>query len=561
MRRSAVRAVAALILVAITLTGCIGIPRSGPVNNGRPFAAEDSLELDIIVPGPMKDATQQQILDGFIEAAQSPRNNYQVAREFLTPTFSGQWEADRGATVDVRALRTRQQVDETSTRVLATPVAALTVSGQYENPSSSAVIPLAYHFEKVQGQWRIAEAPPGILIDEISFYEVFRPYPLYFFDPSYRYLVPDLRWFAGRDSVQTNIVMALLAGPSEWLAPGVISAFSEGVRLIPMSVPVAGRVASVNLVGESADDAITVQRMRAQITASLAAVRRVDGVSLKIAGVTQDVPDPPTPPATAPPAESRPLVGRGDVFGYLATTGNQVTPLPEVSSQVMKLAPTSVAVGTNAQAFAVQSPIGVSLVRVGAAPVLLDSRPHLVAPVLDNQHIVWSVPENAPTDLLWYSREGKSTAITVPWTGTRIVAIQMSSDGTRLAALVSDGLATQLVVVAVARSATGEPIKLGQTLQRFPTIANNPVSLAWLDANTVAVLSTTPSGSTKITTQVLGGVATVRSGPDGGVVVLVGNGMQGVRVLTTTGDLDAPSGVGWQVVASGIRFASTQPGS
>ena len=100
----------------------------------------------------------------------------------------------------------------------------------------------------------------------MSFTQVFRDYTLYFFDPSHRYLVPDVRWYAGRDSAQTSIVQAMLAGPAEWLAPGVVSAFPEGVQLEPAAVPVSGGVASVSLAGAAFDDLATVQRCRSSST-------------------------------------------------------------------------------------------------------------------------------------------------------------------------------------------------------------------------------------------------------------------------------------------------------
>jgi len=251
-------AAASVALMALLLAGCAAIPSSGPVQQGDPVPADSSVDLDIVVEGPTAGATQEQILEGFLNAAQSPRNNYQVAREYLTPTFADEWQADAGATIDVLDDREVEVVDDTAIRVDATPAASLRDNGQYEEPESRTPIPLDYRFEQVDGEWRISLAPTGILIDQVSFAQVFREYTLYFFDPTHRYLVPDVRWYAGRDSAQTSIVQALLAGPAEWLAPGVVSAFPEGVRLDPASVPVAGREASVNLSGAAFDDLVTV---------------------------------------------------------------------------------------------------------------------------------------------------------------------------------------------------------------------------------------------------------------------------------------------------------------
>jgi len=274
MRRRVVAA--SVAVVALLLSGCASIPSTGPVQAGDPAPADAANDVDILVPGPAEGASQTDILEGFITAALSPRNNYQVAREFLTTEFADEWQADAGATIDVLADRELVAVDDTTMRVDATPAAALLENGQYEEPDVRTPIPLPYRFEQVDGEWRISSAPTGILIDQIGFTQVFREYPLYFLDPTFAYFVPDVRWFSGPESAQTSIVQAILAGPAEWLAPGVVSAFPEGVELDPAAVPVSGGVASVSLVGAAFEDLSTVQRMEAQLDASLVGVRNID---------------------------------------------------------------------------------------------------------------------------------------------------------------------------------------------------------------------------------------------------------------------------------------------
>src|SRR5690606_23399907 len=109
---------------------------------------------------------------------------YEVAREYLTQAFAEEWDPGAGATIDVLGEREVETVDETMLRLEVTPAAALGSNGLYEEPESRAPISLEYRFEQVDGEWRISAAPPGIVIDEVSFMGVFRSYTLYFFDPS-----------------------------------------------------------------------------------------------------------------------------------------------------------------------------------------------------------------------------------------------------------------------------------------------------------------------------------------------------------------------------------------
>lgn len=547
------------MLLAVTLlAGCAAIPSSGAVYAGNAPVAEDPLELDTIVPPPPKGATQEQILRGFLDAAASPRNNYQAARQqFLTPAFADEWMPGASATIDAPGDRVLETVSDTEMRVEATPVASLTATGQFDAQDSSAPITLSYHFEQVEGEWRISQAPPGLLVDDTTFSQVFRQHSLYFFDPEYRYLVPDLRWFARSDAVQTSIVNALLAGPVEWLAPGVVSAFPEGVQLDPASVPVAGRDASVNLSGAAFDDFVTVQRMELQLEASLDSVRSIDTVTFSLEGARQDLPDLASPPETNPRVDPRATVFDGEVFGHLSTSGEGIEPIPGLSTQIVELGPTGVALGPGDDSAAVRSAAGVSLVRIGEETVVLDPRANLVVPAMDVDGGVWSVPADAPGELVWYSPDGETARpMGAPWSGTSIAALEVSRDGTRIVAILADGARTHFMAASIHRDADGLPDALGPVPLRLADVAGTPLDVAWLDSSTVASLTALPGGGTRVITQELGGASDATPGPEDGAALDGGNGS--VRVLTAAGHLEARSGVGWQVRASGIRLVAAQ---
>ncbi|MBM7830074.1 hypothetical protein JOE59_000779 [Agromyces cerinus] len=553
----------AAVAVPALLAGCVSIPSSGGVNAGDPAQVEEAPELDTIVAPPAKDATQQQIVEGFIDAAQSPRNNYQAARDYLTPAFKDEWNANEGATIDVPGERDFTERGETEIVVDATPAAQLTATGQYDI-SEPAPVELKYMLEQNdEGQWRISSAPPGLLIDETTFAQVFRSYPLYFYSPDFDYLVPDLRWFAGRDSVQTSIVRALLVGASEWLAPGVRTAFPEGTRLESGSVPIEGQVASVDLSGTTDDDVASVQRMEFQLKESLDGVRNVESVALSLNGVEQDVPDLSPEPLKNPTVDPRPVVFDGTAFGYLATSGEGVEQIPDLSPQVEALVPTGAALGANGEVAAVRAADGVvSVVRAGEDAEPLDPRDGLIVPAIDGTGAVWSVPAGLPGQLVVYPGDPSVDPIQlpVPWTGSSIAALEISRDSTRLVALLGDGDTTHFVAASIQRDAAGTPTALSRVTLGLDDVDGTPLDVTWLDARTVASLTALPGGGTQVIRQELGGVAVPRQGPEGGRAIDGGNSVQDLRVLTEAEVLEAPSGVGWQARASGIRLiASQQP--
>ncbi|GAA4367822.1 LpqB family beta-propeller domain-containing protein [Agromyces bauzanensis] len=550
------RLAASFALVCVALTGCASIPDSGSVQRGDPAPA-DPVEFDILVQPPADGATQEDILEGFISAAQSPRNNYAIAREFLTEAFADEWEADEGATIDVLSEREIEPVDETTLRLDATPAAELRDNGQYEEPESRAPIPFEYRFEQVDGEWRISSAPAGIVIDQVSFTGVFRPYTLYFFDPGFRYLVPDVRWYAGRESAQTSIVRSLIAGPAGWLASGVVSSFPEGVQLSPSAVTVTGEVASVSLAGAGLGDLRTAQRIQAQLDASLIGVRSIEEVSLALNGAESDVPDLSDPtPVQNPRVDPRSVVFDGETFGHLAASGEGIEPIADLSEQVVAIAPSDAALGPAGESVAVRTPAGVSLLRASEEPVTLDPRANLVTPAIDGEGVVWSVPADAPDELAWYASDGTSAQVDVPWTGTTIAAIAVSRDSTRIVALLGDGMRTHFMAASIERDADGKPVALSPVALRLDDVDGTPLDVAWLDESTVASLTQLPDGTTRIVSQELGGFARRIEGPASAVAIDGGN--DDPRVLTAGGDLDVRSGVGWQVRASGIRFVAAQ---
>lgn len=550
-------AAASVALLAVVLAGCAAIPSAGPVQPGEAVVAERPPDLDFLADSPLPGATQREILDGFLDAAVSPAGDYRVAREYLTPEFSDAWVPQEGATIDSLVERDVVGVDETTWRIDATPTASLRGNGQYEEPESRAAIPLEYRFTQVEGEWRISSAPPGLLIDQVSFTQVFNEYTLYFFDPTYRYFVPDVRWYAGRESAQTSIVRAMIAGPAEWLQPGVRSAFPEGVQLDPAAVPVSGRTADVSLEGAALDDILTVQRIQAQLDATLIGVRNIDSVTLSVNGADSDASSLSPEPVKTPRVDPRPVVFDGEAFGYLASSGERIVPIDGLSEQVAALTPIGAALGVGAESVALLNDAGVWVVRVDEEQTRLDPRPGLITPAIDREGVVWSVPAASPDQLVWFGPDGAPHPIQVPWSGSSIASIEVSRDGTRIVALLGDGARTHFVAASIQRGEDGLPTEaLGSVPLRLADVSGTPLDVAWLDSRRVASLTALPDGTTRLVTQELGGFASERDGPAGARSIDGGNAE--LRVLTVDGELDAQTGVGWQVRASGIRFIATQ---
>jgi hypothetical protein len=556
------RAVAGVVAVAVlvVLAACASIPSSGPVRQGGPVAqVNDPLDLDFNPSPPEKGATQQRIVQGFIDAASSPKNNFDIARKYLTRSMSAKWNPDESVTVDDGRNRSFDH-DDNQWSVSVNPVANVDSAGAYHPVTSTAPVGLRYELEKQDGEWRIAVAPNGVVIDDPTFRSVYSQQPIYFFSPDYAYLVPDARWFPARvATAATRVASAILAGPSKWLTGAVTSAFPQGTQLALPSVTTSGGVARVDLSSEAGQaDTMALQRMQLELEQSLGSLAQ--SVEISIEGNQQQIPplSDANAPAQDPPVDSHAIVYRQNTFGLLS--GSSVTELSGMSDKIIALQPTAVALNAARDEAAVLSHGAAYFVRKSAEPAKVDARPGLIAPVIDTSGWVWSVPQASPGDLQAYSPDGQAHAIKTEWpSATAIVSIAVSRDGTRIVALLKNGAQSLLVAAGIVRGEAGVPTGLTEPVE-LAVGAGTPRSVAWTGELTVAVLSNTTGDATSITEQTIGGTSTTTAGPGGGTTIVGAGGLSRYLVLTSDGSLQAPTGTGWQAQTDKVGAVAVQLG-
>lgn len=550
-------AVISLTLILALLTGCAGIPRSGSVHEGNE-AGEDENSADdvtLIADAPVPGASQEDLLKGFIAAASSPLNNYAVAREFLAPDTRLDWNPDASVTLDDPGERNLNRISDSEIKVNVSPVAVLDSSGVYSERVAGGVVSQSYSFTKVSGEWRIAEAPDGILLEQSLFETVFDQHALQFYAPDWSALVPDMRWFPSGSSSATRVVTELLKGPSEWLAPAVTTAFPDGTRLARSSVPVADGEAQVDLSREALTaDQSARKRMKAQLIASLENVAGAGMVSLMFDGQPIDVP---TLTVREPRVDSRALIMTDDGFGYSA--GEGIERIPGLSDAVESLTATDAEINSENTHIAVRAPGGVYSVQAGEAPILVDERDNLISPTIDDDGYIWTVPASKPSAVRVHDASGTAVDLQTSWPeASTIVSLEMSRDGTRIIALIESGGDSQVLLAGVKRGSDGVPTTIGETV-RFPIAGGSPVSATWADDHTVAVLT---SGDTdQVQLIELGGPSTNIGPIDSAVQIVGGNSIEEIKAVSADGDLLSRRGSGWQVSREGVTFIATQIGS
>jgi hypothetical protein len=548
------------VLGLLSLTACSGIPRASGVNQGSAVLPLEDDAIEFLPSGPIENGTVEQILRGFIEASSSPVSDYAIAREFLTPQFATQWDATAGVSVDA-GLRTVVQTGENVGQLTYTLNATVNSLGNYSDVSPVQTVTKEYSFEKVDGQWRISEAPNGVVMDKFTFDQVYQPHPLYFFDSTNSVLVPDVRFFPAGASASTRITKALLAGPSEWLAANgaAHTTFPAGTALVADSVPVSRGTATVDLnsAALSADPTI-IRQMKQQLSASLQSVDNITTVNMLVDGATLNNAISSSIDSVIPsPVDSRPLVLTEKDFGYW--TGSKVETVSQLASTILSLQPTAITTTNGNTVAGILTAQGAAFVRNGGAQYV-DTRAGLIAPTLDSFGYLWSVPSDEPSKLLVIATDGKQEQLEVPWRSAgRIISLAISRDGSRLLALTETNGNYQLLVSAVTRGEKSVPTLLGAPLE-FSPATGIPVAAAWVDATTVVSVSS--SGALfNVKAQVVGGQGTDLAQVNEGTPLTIAgaNTVAGVRILTTDGKvLSQRSSAQWQSVISGVKTLATQ---
>ncbi len=292
-------ALLAAVAAALAITGCVSMPNAGPVLSypvTQETGGQNGQNMQFIVQPPGDGSNPQQIVNGFLLAAAAFGNQAQVARQYLTPDESKNWNPAWGASVYYQAKPSairaepglpgrgaragRQSIRQvappgalsqarakqrpkTATVAISGKIKAILSSndGSYAVPSASgpnASGPLAFSLVNTDGQWRISGAPPELLLTPTQFADDYELRNLYFFDPNYHYLVPDPVYVplqASASTLTTRLVAYLDKQPQDWLAYGATqTAFPASAKV---SATLSNNLATVTLTGKFSKTQLT----------------------------------------------------------------------------------------------------------------------------------------------------------------------------------------------------------------------------------------------------------------------------------------------------------------
>lgn len=554
LRTLVVVTLAALSVVA--LSACAAIPTGGGVRTGQSVKDEAISGFELRPDRPVAGMDQTAILRGFVAAGTGAQDDYGTAREFLATGFAEKWNPRRGVTVLQGSGAIERVADRELTYTL-TASATVDADGEYTQAVRPTTSTLTFQFVREDGEWRIAYAPDGIILTPVSFESQFQQHALYFFDPTYRYLVPDERWFLARSSTSTRIASALLAGPSDWLKGAVVSAFPEGTQLSLNAVTIENGSALVDLsrdaLGSSGEDKA---RMREQLTRSLASVASVSSVSITIEGATFAEPE--QQDATArlnPDVDPRPLVDRDDEVGYATGNGRIAALGGDASTTIASLDPESFSLSTSGTVAAVGNASGVVVVR-GRDALRIDATDGLVPPTLDDLGFVWVGSGDDTSRVTAYGLGGDPHEVATTLPRGRLVSFQVSRDSTRALALIETGDGPALYVMAIVRGSDRTPTGLGSPV-RVQATTGDAVGAAWVNDSDVVSVGQTEAGP-EVVRSTVGGQSTTLPKPDGTASSVAGGSGGSVLLRMADGTVLQSTGGRWDTTGVTADVLGTQ---
>ncbi|MGH3247932.1 MAG: LpqB family beta-propeller domain-containing protein [Trebonia sp.] len=346
--RPTLAALVALLVAALSAAGCVSMPSGGPalsypVTQGT--GAQNQPYVQIVPQPPGAGWSPKQIVQGFLTASASFGNYGDVALQYLTPqehqTWAPKWSAIvyKSAPIPTNPVYpspTAKNPTTATVQITGSRQAILQGYGSYSLPSSSAPAqsyapPPSFTLVKVGGQWRISGAPDELLLSSDSFANDYQLYNLYFFDPTYRFLVPDPVYVPVRakpGDLLNGLVYDLITPLKDWLSAGATkTALPPGTKI--SDVTLDGVTAIVNLTGTITKAKTEVmQLVSAQLLWTLAGGAQsgatgqaVQSVEVEVNGKPWAPPGSQGNPVQRPSDKSSPPLGASPAFYYVDGSG------------------------------------------------------------------------------------------------------------------------------------------------------------------------------------------------------------------------------------------------
>lgn len=506
------RLIALFATLTLLLAGCTSLPQSGPVSRSDEQGRSESTASYIFnPPAPTQDATPEAIVTGFINAGSGIQDDFATAREYMTTEAAASWEPESRTVIysSQPAVVASDAEGEYTVQFEIQGVVddAGVLSQTSENSTEAITLRLV---EDDAGEWRVAEAPDGIILDSSQFNALYASHRLFFYDPSYSYAVPDVRWFLNRSGQTAEIVQSLMDGPAAYLDGAVATAFPEGAALSRPSVPVSSGIAEVDLNSSTlgGTEALARQRMQQQLELTLTELARVSDVEMTMGQNPVDLGEEDEnfeSVSTSPSVGTLQVaVGENDQLVYYE--GAAVLPIagaPDVA--FLEPADPTMSLDNSQLVFLNGDRDGLYWATTEGQLDRVHDGESLTAPSLDHTGWAWTADrvddDESTVTVARFGDEIETRTVEASWLDQRRVeALRVSPDGARVAIVVGDDDSNELYVAGVIRDGSGAPVGIGNPISLETTVPLNDV--VWYSSEELLVAAT--SATERVVPELIG---------------------------------------------------------
>jgi hypothetical protein len=504
-RRAAWLGVVATACLVLSACG-IGMPDTGPVHETRATGSDrDEGAASINPRRPGKGDSPVQIVKGFLNAMRAtPAITTSIAREFLTTEASASWQPT-GMMIYTTLLSPKgsNPVEATMTNVDRTDA-----RGAWLGPMPDDETTLSFPMTIEDGEWRIAQPPPYLIVPLSYFSQRFQQVSLYFFDPSATMLVPEPVFVPRGQQFVSALVNGLLQGPADGLDGSEQSYLPPDLRpLVSVSVSSAG-VARVDLTSNTGEVAMPSPEQAELLVSQLAwTLQQEDSITAFTVSIDGR-------PVQLPGASEFRVDHGHDYAPFVAGSSTQLFGLQDgrmVGGSPQNLETVSGPFGQGGYSLRAVAPdlhadrvagVSESGTELWVAPVkdngsdatpLIESGADLLRPAWDFSGRLWEIDRTGHGAAVSFLRKGRMHSIDVSGiTGEDVKDFVISRDGTRLIAVVHDAAADadSIVVGRIQTTSDGQVVgALAATDVADPAIADRHIrDIAWLSPTSLAVL-------------------------------------------------------------------------
>jgi Lipoprotein LpqB beta-propeller domain/Sporulation and spore germination len=569
----------------IVLAACVSIPDTGSVTTRTAEAHGQRPQgyIRAVAQKASPGMKPDEIAAGFLLAQVDP--DLKAARTYLTPEEAGRW-TPQNAPVTIFANETPPTFGKFANgavKFTAQEDGVISAGGDFTATPLGKVAG-SLQMTRVDGEWRISNAPDGLYLSPNDFTRNYAVYDTYFLAPGSTRLVPNPVYLPLGTSQSTALVQALLAGPGPWLAPSVRTAFPKGTKLSLPSAPIRDNIVQVDLTQQVAlASSADLKALAAQLAWTLGQLEDVKAVRLttnhvSLGGIGDTIDK--TDYGSYDPSGGAVGPAVAIVNGQLSTLGKTAVPLPgAIGGGEVLLAHPGISVdGRRAAALNTASTqLYVGAVRENGPMKVRLTAKKLITPSFDSVGDVWTAGvSRAKQTTIWVLPPGAGPAreVNTPELtdgelfGWQVLSLRIARDGVRVAVVLQPPLPPAKVTKAPKAGAkvvpqtplpgqlflghierSGDAITL-DGLHRVESVLGNVAEVSWASADNILVLDNSTHAPYFV--EPFGAVVPVGGTPLNGTILQVTAAPQQVILASTkAGKIWSSDGTQWTVLRTG----------